>query len=121
MVVEAGTDRDIETAFATFAQRAAIALFIGSYAFFNSRRERVAALAVRHALPAAYSLREFATAGGLMLLLLHFAPFISPSRQATESTSAGGVPPSARECPPLTRPRVSSPLLAAEHSSSGCA
>src|SRR5262249_47622232 len=40
--------------------------FIGSHAFFNSRRERVAALAVHHALPAAYALREFATAGGLM-------------------------------------------------------
>ena len=66
MVVEAGSDRDIETAFATFAQRGAVALFIGSHAFFNSRRERVAALAVHHVLPAAYSLREFATAGGLM-------------------------------------------------------
>jgi ABC-type uncharacterized transport system substrate-binding protein len=66
MVVEAGSDRDIETAFATFAQRGAVALFIGSHAFFNSHRERVAALAVRHALPAAYALREFATAGGLM-------------------------------------------------------
>jgi putative ABC transport system substrate-binding protein len=66
MVVEASSDRDIEAAFATFAQRAAVALFIASQPFFNSRRERVAALAVRHALPAAYSLREFATAGGLM-------------------------------------------------------
>jgi len=66
IVVEAGSDRDIETAFATFAQRGAVALFITSHAFFNSRRERVAALAVRHALPAAYSLREFSTAGGLM-------------------------------------------------------
>jgi putative tryptophan/tyrosine transport system substrate-binding protein len=66
MVVEPGSDRDIETAFVTFAERGAVALFIGSHAFFNSRRERVAALAVRHALPAAYSLREFATAGGLM-------------------------------------------------------
>ena len=66
MVVEASSDRDIEAAFATFAQRAAVALFIASQPFFNSRRERVAALAVRHALPAAYSLREFTTAGGLM-------------------------------------------------------
>src|SRR5215468_5143003 len=66
IVVEAASDRDIEGAFATFAQRGAVALFIGSHAFFNSRRERVAALALRHALPAAYSLREFATAGGLM-------------------------------------------------------
>jgi hypothetical protein len=55
-----------ETDFASFAQRGAAALFIGSSAFFNSRREQVAALAVRHALPAAYSLREFVTAGGLM-------------------------------------------------------
>jgi putative tryptophan/tyrosine transport system substrate-binding protein len=66
IVVEADSDRDIETAFATFAQRGAGALFIGSSPIFNSRRERVAALAVRHALPAAYSLREFAAAGGLM-------------------------------------------------------
>jgi putative tryptophan/tyrosine transport system substrate-binding protein len=66
IVVEADSDRDIETAFATFAQRRAGAVFIGSSPIFNSRRERVAALAVRHALPAAYSLREFATAGGLM-------------------------------------------------------
>jgi len=66
IVVEAASDRDIEGAFATFAQRGAGALFIGSSPIFNSRRERVAALAVRHALPATYSLREFATAGGLM-------------------------------------------------------
>jgi putative tryptophan/tyrosine transport system substrate-binding protein len=66
IVVEAASDRDIETAFATFAQRGAGALFIGSSPIFNSRRERVAALALRHALPAAYTLREFATAGGLM-------------------------------------------------------
>jgi ABC-type uncharacterized transport system substrate-binding protein len=66
IVVEAGSDRDIEAAFATFAQRGAGALFVGTSAFFNSRRERVAALAIRHALPASYVLREFATAGGLM-------------------------------------------------------
>jgi len=66
IVVEAGSDRDIETAFATFAQRGAGALFVVTSAFFNSRRERVAALAIRHALPATFTQREFATAGGLM-------------------------------------------------------
>jgi putative tryptophan/tyrosine transport system substrate-binding protein len=66
IVVEAGSDRDIEAAFATFAQRGAGALFVGTSAFFNSRRERVAALAIRHALPASSFQREFATAGGLM-------------------------------------------------------
>jgi ABC-type uncharacterized transport system substrate-binding protein len=66
VVVDAGSDRDIETAFVTFVQRGAGALFAGTGAFLNSRRERVVALAARHALPAAYALREFATAGGLM-------------------------------------------------------
>jgi ABC-type uncharacterized transport system substrate-binding protein len=66
IVVEAGSDRDIEAAFATFAQRGAGALFVGTGGFLYSRRERLAALAIRHALPASYVQREFATAGGLM-------------------------------------------------------
>jgi putative tryptophan/tyrosine transport system substrate-binding protein len=66
IVVDAGSDRDIEMAFATFVQRGAGALFAGTGAFLNSRRERVVALAARHALPASYALREFAAAGGLM-------------------------------------------------------
>ncbi len=66
IVVDVGSDADIETAFATFVQRGAGALFAGTGAFMNSRRERVVALAARHALPAIYPIREFATAGGLM-------------------------------------------------------
>jgi putative ABC transport system substrate-binding protein len=42
------------------------ALLVGNDAFFNSRREKLVALAARHALPTIYSFREFATAGGLM-------------------------------------------------------
>jgi putative tryptophan/tyrosine transport system substrate-binding protein len=41
IVVEAGSDRDIETAFTTFVQRGAGALFVGISAFFNARRERL--------------------------------------------------------------------------------
>jgi ABC-type uncharacterized transport system substrate-binding protein len=66
IVVEAGNDRDIDAAFATFAQHGAGALLAGTGAFLTSRRERVVALAARYALPACYVLREFATAGGLM-------------------------------------------------------
>jgi putative ABC transport system substrate-binding protein len=66
IVAEVRDDRDIEAAFAMFAQSGVGALFVGTSAFFNSRRERLAALAIRHALPASYVLREFATAGGLM-------------------------------------------------------
>ena len=39
---------------------------IGTDAFFNSRSEQLAALTVRHAVPAIYQYREFAAAGGLM-------------------------------------------------------
>jgi putative ABC transport system substrate-binding protein len=65
-VLYAGSERDFDTVSATLAQLRAGALVIGSDAFFNSRSEQLAALAVRHALPAIYQYREFAAAGGLM-------------------------------------------------------
>jgi putative ABC transport system substrate-binding protein len=66
LILDASTDRDIETAFATFVQRGAGALLVGAGPFFSSRRERLVALAARHALPAIYVLRDAAVAGGLM-------------------------------------------------------
>ena len=66
IILDASSDRDIETAFATFVQRGAGALIVGAGAFMFSNRERLVALAARHALPAIYSDREHAVAGGLM-------------------------------------------------------
>jgi putative ABC transport system substrate-binding protein len=66
IILDAGSDRDIEAAFATFVQRGAGALLVGSGAFMNSHRERLVALAARHALPASYAFREAVVAGGLM-------------------------------------------------------
>jgi putative ABC transport system substrate-binding protein len=66
IVVEAGSDRDIEAAFATFTQRRAGALYVGTGSFLHSRRERLVALAAQHRIPTIYVLREFVTAGGLM-------------------------------------------------------
>jgi ABC-type uncharacterized transport system substrate-binding protein len=65
-VLHASTERDIDTAFATLLRLRAGALVIGSDPFFNSQAERLAASALRHAVPAAYQYREFAAAGGLM-------------------------------------------------------
>ena len=66
IILDASSDRDIETAFATFVQRGAGALIVGAGAFMFSNRERLVALAARHALPAIYGDREEAVAGGLM-------------------------------------------------------
>ena len=66
VVVDVHSSSDIETAFATFVQRGAGALLAGSGPFLSSHRERVVALAARHALPASYSLRQSADIGGLM-------------------------------------------------------
>jgi putative ABC transport system substrate-binding protein len=65
-VLHASTERDFATAFATLVQLRAGALVIGTDAFFNSRSEQLAALALRHAVPAIYQYPEFAAAGGLM-------------------------------------------------------
>ena len=66
IVVEAGSDRDIEAAFATFTQRGAGALLVGTGSSLYSRRARLVALAAQHRIPTIYVLREFVTAGGLM-------------------------------------------------------
>jgi putative ABC transport system substrate-binding protein len=66
IILDVSSDRDIEAAFATFVQRGAGALLVGTGSFTYSNRERIVAMAARHALPASYGLREFADAGGLM-------------------------------------------------------
>jgi putative ABC transport system substrate-binding protein len=65
-VLRASNERDFDTAFATLAQLRAGALVIGADPFFTSRSAQLAALSVRHAVPAIYMYREFAAAGGLM-------------------------------------------------------
>jgi putative ABC transport system substrate-binding protein len=66
VIVDVSTDGEIETAFETFVGRKAGALFVGTGAFFNTRREQLVALAARHRLPVIYPWREAVAAGGLM-------------------------------------------------------
>jgi putative ABC transport system substrate-binding protein len=64
IVLNASTEPDFDTVFASLIQQRAGALVIGGDPFFTDRREQLAALAVRHAVPTIYN-REFAGAGGL--------------------------------------------------------
>jgi putative tryptophan/tyrosine transport system substrate-binding protein len=66
LVLNASSERDIDTAFATLAQQHVDALLIDADALFVSRRDQLVAMAARHSMPAIYDLREFAAAGGLM-------------------------------------------------------
>ena len=62
----AGTSQEIDTAFAALVRERADALFSLPDSFLESRRAQLAALALRHALPAAYGARTYVEAGGLM-------------------------------------------------------
>jgi putative ABC transport system substrate-binding protein len=66
VVVNARTDSDLETAFTVFSQRRVGAVLVGASGFYVRRREQLAALANRHALPATFPFREYALVGGLM-------------------------------------------------------
>jgi putative tryptophan/tyrosine transport system substrate-binding protein len=65
-VLKAGTESEIDAAFASLAQLQAGALLVQADPVFTSLREAIVTLASRHAVPAIYPLREFAASGGLI-------------------------------------------------------
>jgi putative ABC transport system substrate-binding protein len=65
-ILNASTESEIDAAFAALVQRKAGALVVSAAPFFYYRREQLAALAARHAVPAVYASRDYATAGGLI-------------------------------------------------------
>jgi putative ABC transport system substrate-binding protein len=65
-VLKAGSESEIDSAFAALAQLHAGALVVGPDAFFNARRDQLVALAARDAVPAIYDSREYAASGGLI-------------------------------------------------------
>ena len=64
--LRANIDREIEVAFATVASQRIAALAVAASPFFTTRRDKVVALAARHAVPTMYTAREYAVDGGLM-------------------------------------------------------
>jgi putative ABC transport system substrate-binding protein len=65
-VLKAGTEGEIDAAFATLVELHAGGLVVAGDPFFNSRREQLITQAARHAVPASYPWRDVALAGGLM-------------------------------------------------------
>jgi putative ABC transport system substrate-binding protein len=59
-------ESEFDLSFATMMRQGAGALYVTADPFFTSRTSRMVALAAQHAIPACYSFRSFATAGGLM-------------------------------------------------------
>src|SRR5208282_5569423 len=78
-ILYASTERDFDTVLATLAELRAGGLVIGSDPFYNTQSEQLAALLLRHALPAIYQYHEFAAAGGLMS---YGGNSVDPFRQA---------------------------------------
>jgi putative ABC transport system substrate-binding protein len=65
-IVYAGNDQELEAAFATLIQQRTTALLVSADPFFDTRRDRIVALAAQFKLPAIYQFRDYAVAGGLL-------------------------------------------------------
>jgi putative ABC transport system substrate-binding protein len=65
-VLNASNGDEIDAAFATLVSERADALLVAPDAFLNSRRVQIAILAARHSVPAMYTVRDYAEAGGLI-------------------------------------------------------
>jgi len=66
IVLSARTDQDIDLAFASLGQQQATALVVNTDAFFLTRRNQLASLEARYAIPTIHDLREYTAAGGLL-------------------------------------------------------
>ena len=67
-IVKAGTESEIQAAYATLIQLHDGALVVGPDPLFDNRSEQLVAMAARYAIPAIYAWRDFAAAGGLMTM-----------------------------------------------------
>jgi len=79
IVAPVSSESDLDGAFTSIVERGAKALLIGTGPLTTTNRERIVAMAGRHAIPAIYSLREFVEVGGL---LSYGASIVEAYRQA---------------------------------------
>ena len=98
-------DREIDAAFESVSQHRIPALLVGSDPFFDHRPDKLVALAARHAVPAMYSIRDFAVAGGLMSYGPSFLMRCAKSASTPVGFSSARSQPTCRSC---SRPSSSS-------------
>ena len=65
-ILPASIDRELDDVFITLRELRAAGLVIGTDSFFNTRKEQLAELSLRHGVPSIHQYREYAEAGGLM-------------------------------------------------------
>src|SRR5262249_41264849 len=65
-IVAAGEESELEGAFSSLARERADALIVGADLFLYGHREQVVALAAKYAIPAIYTVPDYAAAGGLI-------------------------------------------------------
>jgi putative ABC transport system substrate-binding protein len=101
VVLNGGSDVDIDAAFAGLAQQQVGALLVGSDPFFDPRRDRLIRLAGRHAVPALYHFRDFPLEGGLMSYGASITDLYGRSASMSVGFSRETSPPSCQSrCPP---------------------
>jgi len=66
VIAKAGTDAELDAAFASLIKASVGGLLVGADPYFDTRRERIVAFAQQQRLPAIYQFREFAVVGGLL-------------------------------------------------------
>ena len=90
-ILKAGTESEIDSAFATLVEQHAGGLVVAGDPFFNTRREQFVALASHHAVPAIYWLRGFAAAGGLISYGVNLSS-LAPGRRLRGENPKGAKP-----------------------------
>src|SRR5205807_4161789 len=89
VVVNVGTEEEVNKAFATMAERKVAGVLYGATLFFQVISERLVALAALYRIPALYEWREFVTAGGLMSYSWNVCRAHPQGREAGRPTGAG--------------------------------
>jgi putative ABC transport system substrate-binding protein len=89
IVLNAGSEREIGSIFATLPQRRIGALVVTADGFLISRQDQLVALAARYAVPTMYPLRQYVAGGGLISYGANLSEAFRHARQLRRKNSQG--------------------------------